>query len=93
MVITKSESGTFALSLMCMVSYATRIMLPPCLTMMGKELHWSNSELAHVISSFGFGYIWLQVVAGIAADKYGGKSIMTASMIGAGSPNVTKDLV
>ncbi|KAI9297161.1 MFS general substrate transporter [Neoconidiobolus thromboides FSU 785] len=43
---------------------------------MAKQFHWNLSEQGLILSSFFYGYIITQILGGILADKYGGKSIL-----------------
>jgi ACS family glucarate transporter-like MFS transporter len=52
--------------------------------MVQKDLKWSKQDLAHVLSCFGFGYLWLQVAAGMVVQRYGSRLLMSCALLGAG---------
>ena len=48
---------------------------------MQESLGWSETEKGLVLSSFFIGYMAMQIVGGVLADKYGGKRVMLWSLV------------
>lgn len=46
-----------------------------------QEFNWDQSVVSLLLSSFYWGYFFLQLPAGVLAEKYGSKLIMTGSML------------
>jgi ACS family glucarate transporter-like MFS transporter len=59
-------------------------MISPVLTMVQKDMKWSKQDLAYVLSCFTFGYLWLQVAAGMVIQRYGSRALMSCALFGAG---------
>ena len=72
----EGKNATLAVGLLGAVIYGTRTMFPPVMTMIQKELHWEKEELAYVLSCFAFGYLWLQIIAGMVTQRYGARLLM-----------------
>jgi len=64
------------------VCQATRLAWAPLLIYISKELNLNHAHQGQVLSSFSFGYLFTQVVGGMAADKFGGKPVQTVSLVG-----------
>lgn len=45
-----------------------------------QEFQWSESERNTILSSFFWGYLFIQVYAGQMAQKYGGKYFLSGSI-------------
>mmetsp|Transcript_8442 Transcript_8442/g.20755 ORF Transcript_8442/g.20755 Transcript_8442/m.20755 type:complete len:479 (-) Transcript_8442:221-1657(-) len=61
---------------------STRLAWAPLLVYISKELNLNHAKQGQVLSSFSFGYLFTQVLGGMAADRYGGKPVQTMSLVG-----------
>lgn len=48
---------------------------------MTAELGWNTYEQGHVKAAFASGYLWLQIVGGMAGDRYGNKSFQSLAIL------------
>ncbi|KAL1525626.1 hypothetical protein AB1Y20_020479 [Prymnesium parvum] len=62
------------------VVQACRMVWPPLVVLIAAEFSLSLVEQATLLSGFPLGYMCTQVVGGIAADRFGGKPVQTASL-------------
>ncbi|GAB5362508.1 hypothetical protein AAMO2058_000803100 [Amorphochlora amoebiformis] len=60
---------------------STRLVWAPLLIYISKELNLGHKEQGQILSSFSFGYLFTQVLGGMAADRYGGKPVQTLSLV------------
>lgn len=51
---------------------------------MSAELGWNVIEQGHVKAAFASGYLWLQVVGGLAGDRFGNKAFQAFAMLACG---------
>ena len=51
---------------------------------MSGELGWNTVEQGHVKAAFASGYLWLQIVGGVAGDRYGNKAFQAFAMLACG---------
>lgn len=63
------------------VCQATRLAWAPLLIPISAELNLGHAQQGQVLSSFSFGYLFTQVIGGIAADRYGGKPVQTVALV------------
>jgi sugar phosphate permease len=80
MVWKRNVLGGYA---MCFVMYGTRATLPPLLLAISKERDLSAEWTATLLSSFSFGYVWLQIPGGYIAQRVGCRGVLMASIFGA----------
>ena len=71
-----------AVYLMCAVMYGSRASLSPLLLMMSTDLAYDRDGIAALLASFSFGYVWLQVLAGVISQRVGSQNVMLVAMIG-----------
>ncbi|CAG9562239.1 unnamed protein product [Danaus chrysippus] len=83
------------LFLATVVSYATRVSMSVTILAMTKEnnygyqvFDWNKTIQDTILSSFFWGYIVLQIPAGIFAGRFGGKMLILVSMIVTGLINL-----
>ncbi|XP_060803410.1 uncharacterized protein LOC106133662 [Amyelois transitella] len=86
---------TLLLFLATTVSYATRVSMSVAIVAMTSDndygypvFDWDKGVQDTILSSFFWGYIVLQVPAGMLAGKFGGKFLILAAMIATGIVNL-----
>mmetsp|Transcript_28694 Transcript_28694/g.50506 ORF Transcript_28694/g.50506 Transcript_28694/m.50506 type:complete len:532 (+) Transcript_28694:1-1596(+) len=60
---------------------ATRLAWAPMLIYISEELNLGHKEQGQILSSFAFGYLFTQILGGMAADRYGGKPVQTLALV------------
>ncbi|XP_014356393.2 putative inorganic phosphate cotransporter isoform X1 [Papilio machaon] len=85
----------FLLFLATTVSYATRVSMSVAIVAMTTEndyghpvFKWERSVQDTILSSFFWGYILLQIPAGLLTGRFGGKVFITAAMLVTGLVNL-----
>lgn len=63
------------------VCQATRLAWAPLLIPMSEEMGFGHSKQGQILSAFSFGYLFTQILGGMAADRYGGKPVQTLSLV------------
>jgi ACS family sodium-dependent inorganic phosphate cotransporter len=63
------------------IAYLDRVNISVAAIAMQESLGWSETEKGLVLSSFFIGYMAMQIVGGVLADKYGGKRVMLWSLV------------
>ncbi|RIB29297.1 major facilitator superfamily domain-containing protein [Gigaspora rosea] len=58
------------------ISYADRLNMAIAIVYMAKEYNWNYITQGYVLSSFYIGYPTTQIIAGVLADKFGGRRIL-----------------
>ncbi|KAK9703253.1 hypothetical protein K7432_010840, partial [Basidiobolus ranarum] len=68
----------FLCAMSVIISYADRSNISIAIIPMSEEYSWSSTTRGLVLSSFFYGYFCTQVLGGLLADKFGGKSVLAA---------------
>ena len=63
------------------ISYIDRSNISVAAIAMKEEFHWTETTKGFVLSSFFVGYILLQIVSAMLANKYGGKILLGVAVI------------
>ncbi len=63
------------------ISYIDRSNISVAAIAMKEEFHWTETTKGVVLSSFFIGYILLQIVSAMLANKYGGKLLLGVAVI------------
>jgi MFS transporter, ACS family, solute carrier family 17 (sodium-dependent inorganic phosphate cotransporter), other len=63
------------------ISYIDRSNISVAAIAMKEEFHWTETTKGFVLSSFFVGYILLQIVSAMLANKYGGKLLLGVAVI------------
>ncbi|KAI1280897.1 putative anion transporter 3, chloroplastic [Halotydeus destructor] len=63
------------------INSADRIILPIAIIPMKNHHNWTLHWQGWILSSFAFGYITSQIIGASAATKYGGKRVLTFSVL------------
>ena len=82
--MTVWRRNVVAVYAMCVVMYGSRASISPLLLMMSEDLGYDRDGIAVLLASFSFGYIWLQVLAGVVSQRIGSKIVMLVAMLGCG---------
>ena len=82
--MTVWRRNVVAVYAMCVVMYGSRASISPLLLMMSEDLGYDRDGIAVLLASFSFGYIWLQVLAGVISQRIGSKIVMLVAMLGCG---------
>ncbi|CAG5042955.1 unnamed protein product [Parnassius apollo] len=89
----------FLLFMATTVSYATRVSMSIAIVAMTTDndygyliFNWERSVQDTILSSFFWGYIVLQIPAGLLAGKFGGKMLITLAMVTTGLVNLVTPL-
>ena len=64
-----------------LLCYIDRVLISMAAIEMQLELGWSESDKGLVLSSFFMGYLIIQLLGGILANRYGGRNILMAAVI------------
>lgn len=72
----------FFLFIATVFNYADRATLSVVAPIMGKELHFSPTELGWAFSAFGFSYVALQIPGGYLLDRFGSRLVYGTALIG-----------
>lgn len=79
------EQGWVFVALWCtlsiLISYADRTNISTAILQMQQDFGWDDAQKGVVLSMFFLGYALTQVAGGYAADRRGGKGILTAGII------------
>jgi ACS family sodium-dependent inorganic phosphate cotransporter len=68
-------------SLAVFVCYIDRVNISVAIIPMAEDLGWGMQTQGMVLSSFFVGYLLLQVVGGLLADRFGGKAVLGAGVL------------
>ncbi len=63
------------------ISYIDRSNLSVAAIAMKEEFHWTETTKGFVLSSFFVGYMLLQIVSGMIANRYGGKILLGVAVV------------
>lgn len=63
------------------IAYLDRVNISVAAIAMQQSLGWTETEKGLVLSSFFIGYMAMQIVGGVLADKYGGKKVLGISLV------------
>ena len=77
----KRHSLVLASFVAMFIAYLDRVNISVAAIAMQESLGWSETEKGLVLSSFFIGYLAMQIVGGVLADKYGGKRVMLWSLV------------
>ena len=77
----KRHSLVLASFIAMFIAYLDRVNISVAAIAMQESLGWSETEKGLVLSSFFIGYMAMQIVGGVLADKYGGKRVMLWSLV------------
>ncbi|XP_041356642.1 sialin-like [Gigantopelta aegis] len=80
-MLTKTSKAIALCSIANFINSADRVIMPIAIVPMTDEFNWDMHGQGWVLSSFAVGYMSSQVIGGSAAKKYGGKIIMTVSVL------------
>ncbi|CAH2048160.1 unnamed protein product, partial [Iphiclides podalirius] len=81
------HAQTFLLFLAMLFAFCMRVNISMAIVDMTNEKHeeyfeWSHSKQSMILSSFFWGYVILQIPAGVLARRIGGKILMTTAVFG-----------
>ena len=68
-------------SLAVFVCYIDRVNISVAIIPMAEDLGWGMQTQGMVLSSFFVGYLLLQIVGGLLADRFGGKAVLGAGVL------------
>ncbi len=77
----KRHSLVLASFVAMFIAYLDRVNISVAAIAMQELLGWSETEKGLVLSSFFVGYMAMQIVGGVLADKHGGKRVMLWSLV------------
>ncbi|MFK7733794.1 MAG: MFS transporter [Pseudomonadales bacterium] len=69
------------LMLALLLCYIDRTLISLAVIEMQKEFDWSDSDKGLILSSFFFGYLFMQVAGGLLANKYGGRNVFFIAVL------------
>ena len=69
------------LMLALLLCYIDRTLISLAVIEMQKEFGWSDSDKGLILSSFFFGYLVMQILGGILANKFGGRNVFLIAVI------------
>ncbi|XP_050402694.1 uncharacterized protein LOC126818993 [Patella vulgata] len=80
-MLTKTSKTIALCSIANFINSADRVIMPIAIVPMTDEFKWDLHGQGWVLSSFAVGYMSSQVIGGSASKKYGGKLILTVSVL------------
>src|SRR5215467_13797751 len=67
--------------LACVLAYTDRVNISVAAVAMQEHFGWSQTEKGLVLAAFFFGYFLFLFVAGLAANRFGGKRVLGCSVL------------
>lgn len=78
----KASSKTIALcSMSNLINAADRAIMPIAILQMAPEFKWNMHDQGWILSAFPFGYFSSQIIGGSFSKKFGGKNMLTLSVL------------
>ncbi|XP_060560483.1 uncharacterized protein LOC132720372 [Ruditapes philippinarum] len=80
-MLNKPSHTLWLCSMANFINAADRVIMPIAIVPMTDEFNWDMHGQGWVLSSFAVGYISSQVIGASATKKYGGKNVLTISVL------------
>jgi len=66
----------------CVIAYTDRVNISVAAVAMKEQFGWSQTEKGFVLAAFFFGYLLFMFMAGLLANRFGGKRVIGYSVPG-----------